>query len=249
MLEEIFSQGNSLLHQTDPRIKILASALLACVGATLHTVAAALAALGLGLALALAARLPPGRLVKRLVIINGFIAFLWIFLPFSTPGQPVFHLWHLTATREGLLLAFLITCKSNALVLIIMACIATSSIPTLGHALASLGLPDKFTFLLLISYRYLHVIFEEYNRLWTAAQVRGFLPRTNLHTYKAYGNLVAMVLIRSYDRAQRVYQAMVLRGFQGTFHSLHTFTFSVRDMGIGLVLCCCAAGLIWLDRF
>lgn len=249
MLEETFSQGDSLLHRTDPRVKILAAALLTCVGATLQTVGAALAALGIGVGLVLVARLARARVIRRLLIINGFIAFLWIFLPFSTPGQPVFEFWHLSATREGLILALLITCKSNALILCIMACIATSPIPTLGHALASIGLPAKFIFLLLISYRYVNVILEEYNRLWTAALTRGFSPGTNLHSYRTFGNLVAMVLVRSYDRAQRVYQAMLLRGFQGTFHSLHTFTFSGRDILCGLTLCSCSAGLIWLDRF
>ena len=69
---------------------------------------------------------------------------------------------------------------------------ATIPAPALGRALASLRVPDKFSFLFLFTYRYLHVIAEEYGRLSTAARLRGFAPATNRHTYRTYAALVAM---------------------------------------------------------
>ena len=60
-------------------------------------------------------------------------------------------------------------------------------------------------------------------------KIRGFQPRTNLHTYRSYAYLAAMLLVRSYDRADRVFQAMLCRGFHGVFYSLRTFSWQRRD--------------------
>ncbi len=157
---------------------------------------------------------------------------MWLILPFTTPGSPFFVVFGLSLTQEGIELALLLTLKSNAILLFMTTLISTTQPVTLGQALDSLHVPEKLTFLLLISYRYLGVIFQEYNRLATAARVRGFLPRTSPRTYRTYGYLLAMVLINSFDRAQRVYQAMLLRGFQGRFYALHEFQLSFTDWGI-----------------
>jgi cobalt/nickel transport system permease protein len=86
-----------------------------------------------------------------------------------------------------------------------------------------LRLPDKLCHLLLFTYRYIYVFEQEFRRLVQAMKIRGFRPRTNLHTYRSYAYLAAMLLVRSFDRAERVFQAMLCRGFNGTFYSLRTF--------------------------
>jgi cobalt/nickel transport system permease protein len=246
---ETFSQGDSLLHRCDPRAKICLSLPYAVTAALLTTLPAAALALAVSAGLLSLARLPLIPVLKQLALVNLFILFLWLFLPFSAPGNPVFSLGPLTCTREGIALAGLISLKSNAVVVSIMALLATSTVPSLGHALSRLRIPDKLTFLLLISYRYLHVIVEEYQRLTDAARIRAFRPGTNLHTYRTYGYLLAMVLLNSYDRAQRVYQAMLLRGFQGRFYSLQEFRLAKRDVAVGLGLAAAVCGLIVLDRW
>ncbi|NIR17569.1 MAG: cobalt ECF transporter T component CbiQ, partial [Desulfobacterales bacterium] len=65
--------------------------------------------------------------------------------------------------------------------------------------------------LLFFSYRYIHVIYLEYVRLLNAMKVRCFHPRSDVHTYKAYAHLVGMMLLKSYDRSERVYGAMLCR--------------------------------------
>ncbi len=230
MLEESFSQGSSFVHNVDPRPKILVATFFIFSIAILHTATAALFALLIGFILVFTAQLPLEKVIKRLIFINGFIAFLWLFLPFSTPGEPLFQIWKLKGTWEGMYLAGLITLKSNAILLNIIALIATNSIPVLGQALYSLRVPKKLVFLLLISYRYLNLILDEYTRLFTAAKVRGFHSGTNMHTYRTFGNLMAMVLIKSYDRSKRVYQAMLLRGFKGKFYSLHKLALTKKDI-------------------
>jgi cobalt/nickel transport system permease protein len=244
---ETFSQGSSLLHRSDPRIKICLIVPYALTVVLLTGFPAALTALGMSTVLLLLARLPRGPVLARLALVNIFILFLWVFLPFSAAGQAVFTLGPLTCTTAGLALAGLITLKSNAVVLAVMALLSTSSTPALGYALSRLGLPDKLTFLLLISYRYLYVILEEYHRLDSAARARAFKPGTNLHTYKTYGYLLAMVLVNSYDRAGRVYQAMLLRGFQGKFYSLQELALTRRDVFFSAGMAATVGALIIVD--
>ena len=74
-------------------------------------------------------------------------------------------------------------------------------------------------------------------------KIRSFKPGTNLHTYRSYAYLAAMLLVRSYDRADRVYQAMICRGFHGTFYSLRTFSWRRRD-GIFLMVSLLALTLV-----
>ncbi len=228
--QERFNQGSSLLHSADPRAKILVAAALSLVLACITYVPAAWAGLGLGCVFVLAARLPLKAVFLRLLAVNGFIFFLWLVLPFSYPGDPAFSLGPLQASDSGLILAGLITLKCNAILLVFIALVATSPVPDLGYALQALGVPPKLCWLLLFTYRYVFVIGSEYQRMHRAARMRGFVPKNSMHTYRTYANLFAMTLVRSWDRSERVYQAMLLRGFNGRFHSLRIFKLRTADI-------------------
>jgi cobalt/nickel transport system permease protein len=228
-IAEPFSEGVSLAHRLDPRGKIVVAALFAILMAVAKTYAVALIGLALALVFLALARLPLTKVLVRLLVVNSFIFFLWLVLPFTYPGEAVWHWGALTATRQGLAYVGLITVKSNAIIIALMALIATAPIVTLGQALRRLRLPDKLCHLLLFTYRYIYVFEQEYRRLVLAMKIRGFRPRTNLHTYRSYAYLAAMLLVRSFDRAERVFAAMRCRGFQGTFYSLRTFTWERRD--------------------
>lgn len=230
--QEKFSQGSSLLHSADPRAKVLIAALLSLVLACNTSVPAAWAGLGLGCALVLAARLPARAVALRLLAVNGFVFFLWLLLPFTFPGDPAFRLGPLVASHNGLALAGMITLKCNAILLALIALVATSPVPDLGYALQALRVPPKLCWLLLLTYRYVFVIGAEYQRMHRAARMRGFVPKNNLHTYRTYANLFAMTLVRSWDRSERVSQAMQLRGFNGRFHSLRVFQLRTSDVGL-----------------
>jgi cobalt/nickel transport system permease protein len=228
-LQEPFSEGVSLAHRLDPRGKVLVGGLFSILMAAAATYAATLAGLSLALCCLALARLPLKKVAVRLLVVNSFIFFLWVVLPLTYPGEVVWRFGPLAATRQGLLFTGLITIKSNAIIIALIALIATSPIITLGQALHQLRLPDKLCHLLLFTYRYLYVFEQEFRRLVQAMKIRGFRPRTDLHTYRSYAYLAAMLLVRSYDRADNVYRAMLCRGFHGTFYSLRTFSWQRRD--------------------
>jgi len=229
MLDESFALGGSILHKLDPRAKILAALPPAFLTAVLQDLKAAAVSLTFALILTALSRPPARKLAGRILTVNGFVAFLWIVLPFSTPGERLASFGPLSVTYEGLQLALLVTLKSNALFLLFLGLVATTPAPDLGRSLGMLGAPDRLCQLLIFSYRYVHVLAQEYQRLAVAIRVRGFKPGMNLHTYRTAAYLAAMLLVRGYDRAQRVRQAMVLRGFDGRFHSLAEYSLRAPD--------------------
>jgi len=64
--------------------------------------------------------------------------------------------------------------------------------------------------------------------------IRCFKPGTNMHTYRTYAYLVGMLIVRSYERSQRIYQAMLCRGFSGRFPVVSHFRLGKGDVVFGL---------------
>ncbi len=247
MIRETFAMGRSPVHRLDPRLRVVAAAVFSCFAAVCQRFDALALALILAAALAVLAKLHPGQVIRRLAVVNGLILFLWAVLPLTTNGTPALTVGPATVTVEGLLLSARITLKSNAILLALIALVATQPIGTLGHALNRLKVPAKLVYLMLITYRYIFVLEQEYLRLVRAARVRCFAPGTRIHTYRTYAYLIGMLFVRAAARAERVHQAMVCRGFSGRFYSLSEFCFTARDgawaAAIGVVLL--AAG--WLE--
>lgn len=223
MLSEPFAVGDSPLHRLDPRLRLAAAALFSAATALCSHYSALAAALTVAVALTALARLRAAELLKRLLVVNGFVFLLWAVIPFTFPGEALLRLGPLTAAREGVELAARITLKSNAIVLALIALVATMPFAAVGHALHRLRVPDKIVHLMLMTYRYLFVLEQEYQRLVRAAAVRGFRPGTNLHTYRTYAYLIGMLFVKAVERAERVRWAMLCRGFQRRFHSLQEF--------------------------
>ena len=249
MFDEPFAHGQSVIHGLDPRVRLAMAALFAVCVALLRDQAAAGAALALAGTTLAASRPPLGLLARRLALVNAFVLFLWLTVPATMPGDPALAVGPLTFSRQGLDLVLLVTLKSNAIVLAFLALAATMVSPVMGHALGRLGVPPKLVFLFLFTYRYLHVIAAEWQRLVTAARLRGFVPRTGMHTYRTIGHLLAMVLVNSFDRSGRVYQAMVLRGFEGRFVSVTRFLARPKDLLFAVAWTAATAGLAAMDLF
>lgn len=241
MLSEIFAFGDSPIHRMDPRLRVVFAGLFSVLAAISNRFPAVFFALFLAVGLIGLSRIPIHRVLARLALVNGLVLFIWLVLPWTFEGTPVVEIGPLVGSLEGIRLCALITLKSNAIILALIALVSTMPVATLGYALHHLRLPDKLVYLLLMTYRYIFVIETEYQQLARAARIRCFTPGTNLHTYKTYAYLVGMLFVRASARAQRVYQAMVCRGFSGKFYCLHEFAFKPSDwvwsgaMGVSLI--------------
>ncbi len=247
MVYEPFSSGDSPLHRMDPRIKIISALLF-----SIHiAIANRTLVLGIGLALSLIliffARLPGKGLLLRFLIVNSFVFLIWLVLPFTTDGTALWNLGLLTATQEGIDLSLAITLKTNAIVLALTALLGTTTVINLAHALDHMWMPKKLVQLIFFTWRYVHVVAAELTRLTTAMKVRCFRPRSNVHTYRSYAYLLGMLFVRSFDRSERIYQAMICRGFHGFFPAYRHFALRGVDTAMLVVFIAIIGAMGYLE--
>lgn len=157
---------------------------------------------------------------KRLLHLEGFLILLLIMLPFTMSGSELFRLGPLVASIEGLWRAILLVFKVTASVLLLSFLFAATEPLDLGSALRGLHVPEALVRLFVAVVRYLWLIESEFARLRESMRARAFTARSNRHTWRSYGFLLGMLLVRALDRAERVEEAMRLRGYSGRF--VHT---------------------------
>ncbi len=229
MIHEPFAEGNSLINRIDPRYKIIFATVFSFIIALSGRFYSLIFAILVSFVLMCLARLSPGAVGKRLAVIFWFLILMWAVLPITYEGDPLYQMGPLTFTHPGVVLSAQITLKSIAILCTFMSLLATMTIATLGHSLDCLRVPKKLTYLLLITYRYIFVIEQEYQRLVRSAKIRGFKSGTNIHSYKTFAYLAGMLFVRASERANRVHRAMLCRGFNGRFYTLYSFTPNYRD--------------------
>jgi cobalt/nickel transport system permease protein len=240
--------GGDWLAARDVRLRVLAAVAFALVTVSMERPGPLLAALAAALVLAGASGLSPGRLARRLLPLQAFLALLLVTLPFTVPGEPILRLGPLGASGDGLVLAITIALKADAVALALLGLLGGLEPVALGHALARLRVPDKLVHLFLMTVRYLDVLQGELARLRQAARARAFVPRSDRHTWRTAGWLVGMLLVRSLERSQRVSAAMKCRGFDGRFHLLCAAGWGRGDTGLALVLGAGLLGLLALEH-
>ncbi len=233
-LEE-FSEGKSFLHRTDPRVKILIFALFSLTCALSSGIKIPAIFLAYSFILLAIANLRTKSVFSRVLIANFFIAFIWLFIPFSYQGNPYMNLGPIKISYEGLKYALSITLKANAIIIATMALISTSSVFSLAHAMLHLKMPKKIVTIFFLFYRYITVIHEEYTKIRKAVALRGFVPKTNIHTYKTYAYIIGGMLLKSYERAEEIYRAMLCRGFKGYFPLVEHFQLRKPDIIFGII--------------
>jgi len=236
MIQEPFASGNSPIHHLSPTLRVAAAVAYSFLVALSHGLPTLTTALFFSLLLLLFARLNFKKVFQRLTVVLGFLLLIWVILPWTYKGEILYHIAPLAIYRPGIRLCLEISLKSIAILLAMIALVSTMTTARLGHVLNHLHLPDKLVYLILITYRYIFVIEQEYQRLMRAARIRNFRPGTNLHTYRTYAYLLGMLFVRSADRAKRVHQAMVCRGFSGKFYSLQENSKGYRNWVFALLM-------------
>jgi cobalt/nickel transport system permease protein len=247
MIEEPFAAGNSIIHRIDPRFRVAAATFYSFTVALCYQFESLIAALAVSLVSVLLSGVGLKTVFKRLIIVNGFILLFWIILPLTYKGKIVYSLGPVNLYLAGIVFAAKITIKSNAILLVLISFIATMTFATLGHTLSRFKIPDKLVFLLMITYRYIFVIQQEYQKIIRSIKIRGFKPKTTLHTYKTFAYVIGMLLIRASERADRVYNAMRCRGFKGKYYSLTDFTADAKSWVFVTIVSGVTIGIILME--
>ncbi|ODM44612.1 cobalt ECF transporter T component CbiQ [Cereibacter johrii] len=230
----------------DLRLRLLAGLGLLLLIAPLAHPGPAAAAVAAALALFAAER----RAVpwRRLWHLEAFLLLLLLTLPFTVPGPPLWQWGPLSLSAEGLSRTLVIGLKVTASVLMLALLAGSVEPERIGAALRSLGLPEALVRIHLGLVRYLGLIRDEMRRLQEAMRLRAFRPRSGWHSWRSYGHLVGMMLVRAHARAERVEEAMRLRHASGRFLRPDLPAPAPRDWRTCALLLALGAGLLWWDR-
>jgi cobalt/nickel transport system permease protein len=252
-LEERFQEGRSFLHRLEARAKLLIA--LAFIFAATLTPTGRWEALG-GLAILLTMGVALSGLSPLLVLRRSALALPFVLaavpLLFTREGDALFNVpvlaWRWTATDAGLEALLTILLKSWLSVSAAVILTATTPATDLLRALRGLHAPRVIVATVSFMYRYIFVIGEEAQRLMRARECRsavvsresGGSPRWRA---RVLGNMVGSLFIRSYERAERIYDAMRSRGYDGELKSLAVTSLRRADYAATAIVIALLAGL------
>jgi len=246
--------GRSPLHRWDVRCKIVTILVYSFMVTALHQLSAALLAVVLSCVVLVVARSSLAKVLVRLLAITGFVTMFLVVMPFTVPsrgGDTVLVFGGLTwldFNLRGLLLAGTIAAKAVAITLLMEPLLSTAPLPVTLQGLSRLGAPEMIGQMVLLSYRYLHVFRHEARRMTDGMQVRGFRKRTNLQTLRAVANFLGMLFVRSFERTERVFDAMRARGYNGRFPDPAELQLRTRDLIGAVAWLLMGVALIAFDR-
>ena len=218
-----FSHVESPFQRWDPRVKILSLGLFVFGVALLKTLPAALLAFFIAVYFIRLSSLPFDFLYNGMKWIVFFLLPFFIILPLSYPGEAAFHIIGIPFVLDGFRLATLIIIKATAIILTTFAIFGSARFDVSMIALQHLKVPKILVQMLLFTYRYTFVFIEEMRRMQVAMKVRGFVMKSDIKTLKVMGDFVGTLLVRSFERSERVYKAMLSKGYQGELHSMVRF--------------------------
>jgi cobalt/nickel transport system permease protein len=158
------------------------------------------------------AQLPFGFVLKRLTIEVPFVAFA-LLLPFIAEGERT-EVLGVSVSVEGMWGAWNILAKATLGVAASIVIASTTTMAELLKGFDRLHLPKAFTSIASFMVRYMDVIADDMKRMRVARISRGYDPRW-IWQAKAVAASAGALFIRSYERGERVYLAMLSRGFTG----------------------------------
>jgi len=232
-----YSDLDSLIHRLDPRTKFIASLAFVMVLTPIRNCQAFAFYFGLIATLLIISRLPPLYVLKRSLLIFPFVLLIAIFIPFFKPGEVAgsynIWLWQVSVTYDGLLVLANVAIKAWLCILSLILLSATTKFADLLRGLKQLGIPKVIILILSFMYRYIFVLVDEVMRMRRARDSRNF-GGGRLRQLRTLGNMLGTLFIRSYERGERVYAAMLARGFDGEVRSLHQLNFKRSDAYFGV---------------
>lgn len=237
------SYQNTFVHRLDPRVKLIATLLFlfTVISFPKYEIIALFPFFLYPVLLLTLGEIPLLVIVKKVLLVSPFAFFVGIFNPLLDPGQVVL-LPEVTISAGWLsflsiMIKFILT-VSTALLLV-----ATTSFPSVCHALRQLGVPSLFISQLLFLYRYIFVLMEETMRIVRARDMRSYGRRGR--GIRIFVRLAGIIFLRTLERAERVYFAMLSRGFNGDMPTLKHFRFTAHDLGFAVS----AAAFLLIFRF
>lgn len=239
---------DSPVHRLAPEAKIVATVLFTIV-VVVTPRAEFLAFAGYAVLIAgvaAVARIRPGWLAKRATIELPFVL-LAVALPFAGHGERITWLG-MSLSVDGLYGAFNIFAKGTLGVLASLVLAGTTTVRDLILGLDRLRVPTVFTQIATFMLRYLDILADDARRMRIARLSRGYDPRF-LWQVKAFAVSIGALFLRAFERGERVYLAMLSRGYTGRLPRLEHRTATRGQWAASALLPVAAAGIALVTVF
>jgi cobalt/nickel transport system permease protein len=224
---DLMATGNTGVHRLDARAKVLVTLafILAVVSLGKYELAALFPFFLYPAVIMALGDLPAGFIVRKVAVVLPFAFMVGMFNPFF--DQTVLVRFGPLAISGGWLSFVSILVRAILTVGAALILVGITGFPAICQALDQLGMPRILTVQLLFLYRYLFVLTEEGGRTARARELRAFGKKgMGLHSFVP---MLSHLLLRTWLRAERIYLAMLARGFTGEFHPRRTTRFGGRD--------------------
>jgi cobalt/nickel transport system permease protein len=254
--ESIFAEETASrkgwLQDIDPRIKIAGFLLMLLGSAFSHSLLVICGLYVFSLILAFGSR----------VFSASYVARVWIFMPFYTmvialpaifltPGNTIYEIpgISLAITEQGLRSATFLITRVATSVSFMLLLVLTTPWPSLLKGMRSLGFPKILVFLLMMTYRYLHVLLSTASSLFLGRKSRKVGPEEWQNTRAWMGMISSALLAKSFHLSNEVHLAMQSRGFRGEPVVMNDFRLRGSDFAWLILFCIAAFGAFYFGRW
>lgn len=129
-------------------------------------------------------------------------------------------------------LALLLFLRSNALLLFVLLLFYNKTLFDIATGMQTLRAPDKLSSLFFFVAKFVIIIKEEFIITKKVMKVRNFKAKTTIFSYKIYANVIGMMIVKCFDRAEKLKSTMILRNFQGKIYQSNSEKFRTIDFVI-----------------
>jgi cobalt/nickel transport system permease protein len=228
---EKYASRNGVLQRIDPRVKLIGfTCLIICAVLMQNLQQFAILLIFLTL-LSIVSRIP----------LRGFFG-RQLPLPFIIPGTPHFVFpfgpWLISVSFEGFYRAAVFGMRIWVCVAALGLLTLSTRFPVLLHGMQRLRLPSLFISLTALTYRYIFLFTDEAYRMGLAREARMVRKEriARPRTWRIISSMIGTLFIRAYERGEKVYQAMLARGFTGEFHLLTRLKIGFNDYSFAVGL-------------
>ena len=224
---DIDSQKSTFWHSLAPRTRVLCAVLMVlAIAFTPNAHWWTWAAYGVTvLCLIAIGRATWIALLKRVAIEFAFIGTVLLGTLFHDGGEVIWQWGVIRITTEGLTVLGSVTLKATLCLLMLNFLTLTTSIPALLQSLVQLRVPPLLVAILASMYRYIGLLIDELGAMRQAAASRNLAVSSGQRQRSVVGNMFGALFIRTFERGERVHQAMLARGYTGIPH--------IRDLPTG----------------
>ncbi|MFN0058851.1 MAG: energy-coupling factor transporter transmembrane component T family protein [Planctomycetota bacterium] len=227
-----FADDDSLIHRWDVRVKLVTLSALGIAFASTRSVEAAGAALGIALYYCALARLPFGAAWMRARWVVCVLAPLAVVLA-----------WQAQSAWIGVAILL----RGVAIMVLTLPLVSTARFADTLAALRSLHVPGRLLTVFLFTYRYLFLFLDDLRSLELALAARGYVAGRGVRPLRMAAAQVGNLLVRSFEKTERIHHAMQVRGFRGQFVPRRSFSLRSIDVLFGVATLLAAAALLYGD--